>query len=147
MKDKVFMIFMFFKGQWGASSCEMDNLLRPPETRVNRRGRSSSSNELNVSDYELELSTSLRRQRSVSYPGEQKNKINNATRPWFSLELLYNITDIVLVLCAFIFIISSIAYLAIWFYGYWHSGVNSRKSIFFLDIYWNISMNISIKSH
>ena len=43
--------------------------------------------------------------------------IEESIDTYCSLELLYNITDIVLVLCAVIFIVSTLAYSILWIIG------------------------------
>ena len=63
---------------------------------------------------------SLRGKRSMSVGVAQTNAKNNSRSSWFSLEILYTITDIVLVICAAIFIISGVTSIVLWIYGFYY---------------------------
>ena len=54
------------------------------------------------------------RRRQMS---EASNTIRNDRSSWFSLELLYTITDVVLITCGVVVVISCIASIALWLYG------------------------------
>ena len=106
----------------------MDNFLRPPQPQLNRRTRGRSCPTINAG--ESDPLCNLERNRLMSYSGEQINTSYNTPSSWFSLELFYKITDIVLVICAAVFIISSITSIVLWMYGFpiWR---NSEKQITF----------------
>ena len=85
-------------------------LLKPMGER-----RTNSHRDLSVE--ESENPGTLRRWKSVSNANlEQQAKIKTTNSFW-SQELLYKVTDVVLVTCALIFILSSIASIIIWWYG------------------------------
>ena len=106
----------------------MDNSLKPPHPDLNRRARGRSCPTFNPGD--SDTLCNFGRDRLMFYSAEQINTTYNTPSSWFSLELLYNITDIVLVICAAVFIISSITSIVLWMYGFpiWR---NSEKTITF----------------
>ena len=58
--------------------------------------------------------------RASANSSDAPNSIIEDTRnSWFSLELLFNITDVVLIICGVVVIISCIATIALWSYGLW----------------------------
>ena len=59
--------------------------------------------------------------------------------PGFDVENLYKMTDFVLVLCGAMFIISSIAYVVIWAYGF----VESSSRIFWIDNLVKLNTNLT----
>ena len=85
-------------------------LLKPLPTR-----RAYSHLALNVEEFET--SGTVRRRLSVSTPNLERHASSETPSSFWSLELLYKITDVVLVICAAIFIISSISSIIIWWYG------------------------------
>ena len=58
--------------------------------------------------------------------------------PGFEVENLFRMTDFVLVMCGAIFFISSIAYVAIWAYGF----VESSSRIFWIDNLVKLNINL-----
>ena len=73
------------------------------------------------SDPTPRVSAPSRRQRKVSVIPVAICPSSDARNSWFSLELLYNVTDVVLIICAAIVILSCIAHLALWGYGFGHA--------------------------
>ena len=66
---------------------------------------------------ELETAGTLRKWKSVPDSNLNNDIRKSSTSPFWSLELLYKITDVILVICALTFIISSIASIILWLYG------------------------------
>jgi hypothetical protein len=94
----------------------MENSLRPPEPLLNIRARGNSCPAIDTTGCKnLE---SFRRKRAMSNGAALGDAIPRPRTSWFSLELLYTITDIVLVICAAVFIISGVASIGLWIYGF-----------------------------
>ena len=67
--------------------------------------------QISTSDSAVRSHTTLsRRRHSIPTPYNEQ--------PRFPLEILFKTTDIVLMICAAVFVISSIASIAIWMYGF-----------------------------
>ena len=94
----------------------MANLSRPPKDRLRRPTRTGG----NIRATRAPVTP--RRQRVMSDNGPPNNIRNDIQNSWFTLELLYNITDIVLVICGAIVVLACIAHLALWGYGFYHVG-------------------------
>ena len=92
----------------------MDNLSTPPKRRFRRHSNSGRNNRA------TRAPDTLTRQRAMSVP--QNNRGNDTQNSWFTLELLYNVTDIVLLICGAIVVHACIAHLALWGYGFYHVG-------------------------
>ena len=96
----------------------MTDLLRPPEHNLSLRICARSFNDVN--DGVPGSLCQLRIQRSASHSGLPESDIcssNNTRISSYKLEILYKTTDIVLLICAVLFIISSIASIVLWVYG------------------------------
>ena len=65
----------------------------------------------------LNSSAKIRKLRSASTPNQQLGTRNERKDPFWWLEILYKTTDVVLVICALLFICSSIAAIILWLYG------------------------------
>ena len=65
----------------------------------------------------INSSAKIRKLRSASTPNQQGGPRNERTNSFWWLEILYKTTDVVLVICASIFICSSIASIILWLYG------------------------------
>ena len=88
---------------------------RPPQILKHLpRNRASLHPALN--EEELETSGALRRWRSA-VQHLIRNNTSNTTGSFWSYERLYKITDAVLVICALVFVGSSIASVIIWLYA------------------------------
>ena len=101
----------------------MENSLRPQEPYLKRRSRGRSCHAIQ-SESTLGL---LRRTRSRSAAGVLVNTTYGTQRSSSSLELLYTITDIVLVICGAVFIISSVASIVLWMYGLPWGGMEKNR--------------------
>lgn len=77
--------------------------------------RSHSQILLNVE--ELENTEMYKKCRSLSTSKLQEDTRNHTKMSYWSVKLLYRSTDTILVLCALIFIISSISSIILWMYG------------------------------
>ena len=66
---------------------------------------------------ELETEGTLRKWKSVPDSNLSNGSRKSNSSSLWSLELLYKITDLILVISALIFIISSIASIILWLYG------------------------------
>ena len=92
----------------------MENALRVPERRSNRRRVRSTGH---LANSERPNTESLRRATSEGFSSSSaRDDISNS---FDYLELLYRITDVVLVICAGVVIGSCIATLALFGYGYY----------------------------
>ena len=96
----------------------MENSLRPQEPYLMRRSRGRSCPAIHS---ESTLGH-LRRHRSRSVAGTYSLQRSSS-----SLELLYTITDIVLMICGAIFIISSVASIVHWMYGLPWGGMEKNR--------------------
>ena len=94
----------------------MEDSLRLQEPYSNRRDSVLSCPAFHSAD-SIRLGT-LRRQICTSDSEVQNHTTYNRRTSWFPLELLFKTTDIVLVICAAVFIISSIVSITIWMYGF-----------------------------
>ena len=95
----------------------MENSLRVPEHQPNRR-RVRSDEHIRNSERTNTAAMGLR--RAISERAPPRNAGGDTARSYDYLALLYNITDIVLVLCAGIVVGSCIATLVLCGYGYYH---------------------------
>ena len=86
----------------------MDLLTIPTDHRLINQTRNHSCPAIDT----LHISDPVRRRRAISMAD-----VHSTTTHDPSLELLFRITDIVLVICAVIFVISSIASIVCWMYG------------------------------
>ena len=95
----------------------MENSICPHQVHhLNRRDGVLSCPRLDLGD-SVNLGT-LSRHVSISDLTLENDTKYDIRRSWFSLELLYKTTDIVLVICGVIFIGSSIASIVLWMYGF-----------------------------
>ena len=104
----------------------MEDSLRPQEPYSNRRNSVLSCPAFHSADA-ISLGT-LRRQISTSDSAVRSHTTYNIRihtipasyneQTTFPLEMLFKTTDIVLVMCSVVFVISSIASIAIWMYGF-----------------------------
>ena len=101
----------------------MENSLRPQEPYFRRRSRGRSY-PATQSESTLGL---LKRTRSRSAEDVQVNTTYDTQRSSSSLELLYTITDIVLVICGAVFIISSVTSIVLWMYGLHWRGMEKNR--------------------
>ena len=95
----------------------MENSLRVPEHQPNRRRVRSTEHIAAMRNLHSTAATSLR--RAISERATPRNAGGDTARSFDYLGLLYNITDVVLVLCAGIVVGSCIATLALFGYGYY----------------------------
>ena len=100
----------------------MENSLRLPEPHLNRSLRASSCITLEIEDpgsLGRQRSITLGRNRSMSDAGLHNNTTNDerSNDNEDKEEILYKTTDIVLIICAAVFIISSITSVFLWLYG------------------------------
>ena len=94
---------------------DMEDSLKPPALPLNVLSRSRSYPAINRKG--CKTLKPLSRKRSNSDGGALFNVKYSSRSSWFSLELLYTITDIVLVICAVVFIVSGVASIVLWIYG------------------------------
>ena len=92
----------------------MDNFLGPP--RHPSRKLSHSYTNLNASGTHVTLRV------SNSNPEQLNNRRDDTRSSYFSLKFLYKITDVVLVICGAVIVLSCIAHLAICAYGFYWAG-------------------------
>ena len=88
----------------------MQNSLRLPETQF--RGRAKSWHTLNIKD--LEISSILQKHRWTSIWDLVEEDTTSSSDAY---EVLYKITDMVLLMCAVVFVISAIASITLWIAG------------------------------
>ena len=86
----------------------MDELTIPTEHRLRNRTRNHSCPAIET----VRISDPSRRQKAI-----YNRAVHNTTTHNSSYELLFRITDIVLVICVAVFVISSIASIVCWMYG------------------------------
>ena len=91
----------------------MQNSLRLPDPQL--RGRAMSWSPLNIKD--LEISSILQRHRSISVFDFTQDTQVFTTSSSDAYEILYKITDIVLIICAVIFVISAVVSITLWVVG------------------------------
>ena len=96
----------------------MDNVSTPPKRRFRRHSNSGGNNRA------TRAPATLTRQRAMSVP--QINTGNDTENSWFTLELLYTVTDIVLIICGAIVVLACIAHLVLWAYGFYYAKVAKR---------------------
>jgi hypothetical protein len=87
----------------------MENSLQLPQTHLKARAHSLN----NLSSVGLGIRI-LEKDRWVSFANIQNAE---QAKSCCTLEIFYKITDIVLVICAVLFTVSSIASIVIWIYG------------------------------
>ena len=110
----------------------MENSLRLPEPHLNMSFRARSCILLEMDDPGSSRRQRIKtfgRTRSISDSGLPNNTTNNARSNDNKnyLEILYKTTDIVLIICAVVFIISSITSIVLWLYGFtWVDLVNNK---------------------
>ena len=89
----------------------MSKMLQLPQSNLN--GGAHSWHHLDRVPLEVQT---MKEHRATSFPNNLQNVYASNSQNT-SLELLYKITDIVLVICALIFIISSVASIMLWVCG------------------------------
>ena len=111
---------MSLEQQKGNLNPAMETSLRLPEPNSNGRFRAHSCIALGIEDpdtLERQRCKILGKKRSRSDSSLQNNKTNDTRSESCSLEILYKTTDTVLIICAALFIISSITSVILWLYG------------------------------
>ena len=97
----------------------------PQANRRSIRGRANSWQAIPLEDRRSSFLPDITRWRSFS-----TLQIETTTESRVNHELLYKITDAVLILCATTFIICSVAYGVLWIYGAANSSSFNIKSVF-----------------
>ena len=98
----------------------METSLRPPDPHPNKRFRAHSCIALEIEDPRTlgeKSSTTFGKKRSKSVSNLQNHTRNDTRNDVCSLEILYKTTDIVVITCAVVFVISSITSVILWLYG------------------------------
>ena len=98
----------------------MEKLLIPEEPRLNRRARAKSWTGLDIEDFSsptIQHNPIFLNRRS-SCLGLQDNTTHDSPREFCPLEIIYKTTDIVLIICALIFIMAAITSVVLWLYGF-----------------------------
>ena len=98
----------------------MENSIRDPEFRSHRRRVHST---VHLGTFERSKTEILRRATSEEVPYSYARGDTSSSFDY--LDLLYRITDFVLVICAGVVIGSCIATLVLFGYGYYHRGTTS----------------------
>ena len=107
----------------------MENSLRVPEPRSHRRRVRSTGH---LGNSERPNTESLRQPTSEGFSSSYARRETSSSFDY--LELLYLITDVVLVLCAVVVIVSCIATLVLFGYGYFQRGeTNNLKDYIILN--------------
>ena len=110
----------------------MENTLRHPEPHLNMSFRARSCILLEIDDPGSSRRQRIKtfgRTRSISDSGLPNNTTNDARSNdnRDNEEILYKTTDIVLIICGVVFIISSITSVVLWLYGFpWVDLVNNK---------------------
>ena len=87
--------------------------------------------ELDINNYGSSLSFDVSRSRTQSLPSI---RLRNVRQSCWILEYIYKITDMVLILCGIIFVLSSIAYTSLWMYATFHYKAMGSTSKFDISI-------------
>ena len=129
-KRRFVKLFMLSKNKKRKLGHAMENSLRPPEPHLSKRFRAHSCIELDIDDPRSlgeKPGRALKKQRSKSDSILQNTTSNDTGSDVCSLEILYKITDIVLIICAVLFIISAITSIILRLYGFpWVDLVNNE---------------------
>jgi hypothetical protein len=91
--------------------------MEPTPRVLNHLPERSAGSHLALSGEDIETSGALRKWRSVTHSLIRKNKRETTSLFW-SYELLYKMTDAVLVISGIIFVFSSIASVVLWLYAF-----------------------------
>ena len=109
----------------------MENSLRPPKPHQNERSLSYTCIALDIEDPRTlgeNPRTTFGKKRSKSVSNLQNHTRNDTRNDDCSLEILYKTTDIVLITCAVVFVISSITSIILWLYGFpWADLVDNER--------------------
>ena len=97
----------------------MENLSIPQKYELSRythTRHTCSNNDVNAGESRASATVTLRQRASYT----STNTRNNTRNSWWSLEILYNVTDIVLGSCGVLVVLAGIAHLAGFGYAlYW----------------------------
>ena len=120
LKKRVVKLFMSLEQRKRNLANVMENSLRPPKPHLNKRLLSRSCSTLEMEDPRT-LGENPRKtfgkKRSKFVSNLQNHTRIDTRNDDCSLEILYKTTDIVLIICAVVFIISSITSVILWLYG------------------------------
>ena len=117
LKKRVFKLFMSLEQKKRNLTNVMENSIRPPKPHLNKRFRSDTCITLEIEDTRTsgdKPSTTFGKKRWNSGSNLQNHTRNDTRNGGGSLEILYKTTDIVLITCAVVFVVSSIASIIIW---------------------------------
>ena len=106
------------------NSIKMNNTLLTHPTPLVR-------SELDINSYGSSLSFEVSRTRTQSLPSI---RLRNVRQSSWVLEYIYKITDVVLILCGIVFVLSSIAYTSLWMYATFHYKAMGSTSKFDISI-------------